>query len=195
VGMMFLPGEMSGELVIGLPAEFRSDPARWYEEPLDLNAFGDAYTTPGYVLNRMHDRYRFTISLGDDELGYVFPISNWRIKCVADEIAGPGACQALHEAGVIEFPDAVAGETCKAITEDPEKLEQYPADARLAVSASCSYGQALGEAENHYEETNSAGWDIAVDILDAVAKLTGDADPAMVNPRFPGYWEGFPPPG
>jgi hypothetical protein len=96
---------------------------------------------------------------------------------------------------VIEFPDAVAGETCKAITEDPEKLEQYPADARLAVSASCSYGQALGEAENHYEETNSAGWDIAVDILDAVAKLTGDADPAMVNPRFPGYWEGFPPPG
>src|SRR5215204_1888042 len=191
VGMMFLPGEMSGELVIGLPAEYRSDPLRWYEEPLDLNTFGDDYTTPGYVLNRMHDRYRFTISLGNDELGYVFPISNWRIKCVADEIGGPGACQALHDAGVIEFPDAVAGETCKAITEDPQKLEQYPVDARLAVSASCSYGQALGEAENHYEETNSAGWDMAVDILDAVAKLTGDANPAMVNPRFPGYWDGF----
>ena len=195
VGMMFLPGEMSGELVIGLPAGFRDDPARWYEEPHDLNAFGDAYTTPGYVLNRMHDRYRFTIGLGNDELGYVFPISNWRVKCVADEFAGPGACEALHEAGVIEFPDAVSGETCKAITEDPQLLEQYPADARLAVSASCRYGQALGEAENHYEETNSAGWDMAVDILDAVAKLTGDADPAMVNPGFPGYWDGFPPPG
>jgi hypothetical protein len=195
VGMMFLPAEVAGELVIGLPAQFRIDPGRWYEESHDLNAFGDAYTTPGYVLNRMHDRYRFTIGLGNDELGYVFPISNWRIKCVADEVAGPGACQALHDAGVIEFPDAVAGATCKAITEDPQLLEQYPADARLAVSASCRYGQALGEAEGHYEETNSAGWDLAEDILAAVASLTGDADPEMVNPRFPGYWEGFPPPG
>jgi hypothetical protein len=195
VGMMFLPGEVAGELVIGLPAEFRFDPGRWYEESHDLNAFGDAYTTPGYVLDRMHGRYRFTIGLGNDELGYVFPISNWRIKCVADEVAGPGACQALHDAGVIEFPDAVAGTTCKAITEDPALLEQYPADARLAVSASCRYGQALGEAQGHYEETNSAGWDLAEDILAAVASLTGDANPEMVNPRFPGYWEGFPPPG
>jgi hypothetical protein len=195
VGMMFLPGEVAGELVIGLPAEFRVDPARWYEEPHELNAFGDAYTTPGYVLNRMHDRYRFTIGLGNDELGYVFPISNWRVKCVADEVAGPGTCQELHEAGAIEFPDAVAGTTCKAITEDPARLEQYPAEARLALSASCRYGQALGEAEGHYEETNSAGWDLAEDILAAVAALTGDASPEMINPRFPGYWEGFPPPG
>ncbi len=195
VGIMFLPGEVAGELVIGLPAEFRSDPGRWYEEPLELNAFGDEYTTPGYVLNRMHDRYRFTIGLGNDELGYIFPISNWRVKCVADEVFGPGACQALHDAGVIEFPDSVAGETCKAITDDPERLQQYPADARPALSASCRYGQALGQAEGHYEETNSAGWDLGEDMLAAVAKLTGDDDPAMVNPEFPGYWEGFPPPG
>ncbi len=195
VGIMFLPGEVAGELVIGLPAEFRSDPGRWYEEPLELNAFGDEYTTPGYVLNRMHDRYRFTIGLGNDELGYIVPISNWRVRCVADEVFGPGACQALHDAGVIEFPDSVAGETCKAITDDPERLQQYPADARPALSASCRYGQALGQAEGHYEETNSAGWDLGEDMLAAVAKLTGDDDPAMVNPEFPGYWEGFPPPG
>jgi hypothetical protein len=194
VGMMFLPGEVAGELVIGLPADFRSDPGRWYEESLDLNAFGDEYTTPGYVLNRMHDRYRFTIGLGNDELGYIFPISNWRIRCVADEIGGPGACQALHDAGVIEFPDAVAGATCKAITEDPQQLERYPADARLALSTSCRYGQALGEAEGHYEETTSAGWDLAEDMLAAVAELTGDDSPAMVNATFPGYWEGFLPP-
>jgi hypothetical protein len=194
VGMMFLPGEVAGELVIGLPAEFRADPGRWYEEPLELNAFGDDYTTPGYVLNRMHDRYRFTIGLGNDELGYIFPISNWRVRCVADEIAGPGACQALYDAGVIEFPDAVAGETCKAITDDPQQLQQYPPQARLAVSASCRYGQALGQAEGHYEETNAAGWDLAEDMLAAVAELTGDDDPSMVNPQFPGYWEGYPPP-
>ncbi|MGH2963417.1 MAG: phage T7 gene 1.2 family protein [Solirubrobacterales bacterium] len=195
VGMMFLPGEVAGELVIGLPAEFRSDPARWYEEPLDLNAFGDDYTTPGYLLNRMHDRYEFTIGLGNDELGYIFPISNWRVKCVADDLAGPGTCQALHDAGVIEHPDAVAGTTCKAITEHPEQLDQYPPDAAQAVSASCRYGQALGEAQNHYEETNSAGWDLAEDMLGAVAELTGDDDPTEVNPDFPGYWEGYPPPG
>ena len=32
-------------------------------------------------------------------------------------------------------------------------------------------------------------------MLAAVAALTGDDDPAMVNPDFPGYWEGYPPPG
>jgi hypothetical protein len=194
VGMMFLPGESAGEVVIGLPAGFRTDPGRWYEEPHDLNAFGDAYTTPGYVHRRMHDRYEFTIGLGNDELGYIFPISNWRVKCVADEVAGPGACQGLYDAGLLDFPDAVAGTTCKTITEDPSALEAYPPEAALAIGASCRYGQALGEAENHYEETNSAGWDLAADMLAAVGRLTGDTSPAQVNPDFPGYWKGFPPP-
>jgi hypothetical protein len=194
VGMMFLPGEVAGEIVAGLPAEFRTDPGRWYDEPAGLHAFGDDFTTPGYVLNRMHDRYEFTIGLGNDELGYIFPISNWRVACVADEFAGEGTCQALHDAGVIEHPDAVAGTTCKAITEDPARLEGYPPDAALAVSASCRYGQALGEAQGHYEETNSAGWDLAADMLAAVAALTGDDDPEQVNPEFPGYWLDFPPP-
>jgi hypothetical protein len=195
VGMMFLPGEASGEVVIGLPAEFRTDPGRWYEEPHELNAFGDAYTTPGYVHSRMHDRYEFTVGLGNDELGYIFPISNWRVKCIADEVAGPGTCQALYDAGVLDFPDAVAGSTCKAIAEDPDRLAGYPTDVAIALSASCRYGQALGQANGHYEETNSAGWDLAADVLAAVATLTGDANPAMVNPDFPGYWKGYPPPG
>src|ERR671919_547017 len=194
VGMMFLPGEVAGELVVGLPAEFRTDPGRWYDEAAGLHAFGDEFTTGGYVLNRMHDRYEFTIGLGNDELGYIFPISNWRVACVADEFAGPGTCQALHEAGGIEHPDAVAGTTCKAITEDPSRLDDYPPDAALAVSASCRYGQALGEAQGHYEETNSAGWDLAADMMAAVAALTGDANPAEVNPDFQGYWLEFPPP-
>src|ERR687897_855938 len=194
VGMMFLPGEVAGEIVAGLPAEFRTDPGRWYDEPAGLHAFGDDFTTPGYVLNRMHDRYEFTIGLGNDELGYIFPISNWRVACVADQFAGEGTCQALHDAGVIEHPDAVAGTTCKAITEDPARLEGYPPDAALAVSASCRYGQALGEAQGHYEETNSAGWDLAADMLAAVAALTSDDDPEQVNPEFPGYWLDFPPP-
>ena len=61
-------------------------------------------------------------------------------------LAGPGTCAALHAAGVIEFPDAVAGATCKAVTEDPSLLADY-GPAAEAVAASCRYGQALGEAE------------------------------------------------
>jgi hypothetical protein len=194
IGMMFLPGEAAGELVVGLPSQFRADPGRWYDEPLDEHAFGPALTTPGYVLGRMHDRYRFTIGLGNDELGYIFPISNWRVSCVADEVAGEGRCAQLYEDGWLDYPDAVAGTTCKQLAEDPGKIDEYPPREGFFVQASCRYGQALGEAQGHYEETNSAGWDLAVDMLDAVAELTGDDNPAQVNPKFAGYWPGLPPP-
>ncbi len=142
----------------------------------------------------MHDRYKFTVGLGNDELGYIFPISNWRVKCVADEVAGPGTCQQLYDGGFLDYPDSVAGTTCKAIAEDPSVLSSYPPDVGLLIGASCRYGQALGQAQSHYEETNSAGWDLATDMLDAVAALTGDANPEMVNPDFPGYWKTYPPP-
>ncbi|MGH9210951.1 MAG: hypothetical protein ACRD2C_09745 [Acidimicrobiales bacterium] len=195
IGMMFLPAEVAGELVVGLPADFRTDPGRWYLEPPGRHAFGDDFQIPGYVLNRMHDRYEWTIGLGNDEMGYAIPLSNWRVSCVADQLAGPGTCQALHDAGVIEFPDAVAGATCKAITEDPSRLDAYPPEVRPALEGSCRYGQALGEAEGHYEETNSAGWDLADDILAAVAALTGDDSSEQVNRRFPGYHIGNRPDG
>jgi hypothetical protein len=194
VGMMFLPGEMSGELVNGLPAAFRSTPEKFYAEPPGTHAFGDALTTPGFVKQRMHDGYEWTISLGGDELGYVIPISNFRAKCVIDEFV-PGGCAALYASGDIEFPDAVAGATCKHITEDPTALEGKSALAALGISASCKYGQALGEANGHYEETNSASWDLSQVILDSVAQLTGDHDATQVNPDFPGWWTGNLPPG
>jgi hypothetical protein len=195
IGMMFLPGEIPGELTAGLPAGFRSTPQNWYEEPLGLHAFGADYTIPGYTTRRMSDAYRWTIGLGSDELGYFIPISNFRVLCVADAFIGPGACAALHDAGAIEFPDSVAGATCKAITDDPSLLENYPEPARTAVAASCRYGQALGEALGHYEETNAAGWDMAQDMMRAVGAVTGNADATQVNPDFPGWWQGFLPPG
>ena len=195
VGMMFLPGEIPGELTIGLPSAFRSQPQNWYEEPPGRHAFGDDYTIPGYTTARMADAYRWTIGLGSDQLGYFIPISNFRVLCVADFLLGPGACAALYAAGAIEFPDSVAGTTCKAVTDDPTLLLGYPEPARTAVAASCRYGQALGEAEGHYEETNAAGWDMVQDMMDAVAALTGDGDTTEVNPDFPGWWQGFLPPG
>ena len=60
--------------------------------------------------------------------------------------------------------------------------------------ASCTYGQAIAEADGHYPETNSAGWDMAADILAAVGALTGNHSTQEVNPDFPGYNDEFTPP-
>jgi hypothetical protein len=189
VGMMFLPGEVPGELTIGLPALFRSEPENWYEEPAGTHAFGDDYQVPGYAQRRMSDRYEWMVGLGSDQIGYFVPLSNYRVACVADLLAGPGACDGLHAAGAIEFPDAVAGATCKRITDDPSELAGYPEPARTAIWASCRYGQLLDEAQGHYEETNSAGWDIVQDMMDAIGVLTGNSDPTEVNPAFKGWWQ------
>jgi hypothetical protein len=192
VGVMFVPAEIGPESTIGLPAGYPDAPEHWHADDLSLHASGDAYETVGYVKNRMADEYRWIVGLGNDELGYVVPLADFRVMCVADELAGPGTCAALHAAGVIEHPDAIAGSTCKAVTEDPSLLAQY-GDAAPAIAASCRYGQALGEARDHYEETNSAGWDLEADILAAVGTLTGSSDPASVNPDFPGWWMGHTP--
>jgi hypothetical protein len=135
------------------------------------------------------------IGLGSDQLGYFIPLSNFRVYCVADGFVGPGTCAALHAAGLIEFPDAVAGATCKRITEDPDALAAYPSPYNQLIAASCRYGQAFDEADGHYEETNSAGWDMVQDMMDAVGALTGNFDATEVNPAFPGWWEGYLPPG
>ena len=48
---------------------------------------------------------------------------------------------------------------------------------RTALHAVCRYGQALGrelgEPEDHYEETNSAGWDMVDDTWEAATRLFG----------------------
>jgi hypothetical protein len=192
VGMMWLPAEMGPELTIGMPAGYLASPTDWHELPDDppLHAFGPEYVTGGYVKNRMADPYRWVVGLGNDELGYVVPLADYRISCVADQVAGPGTCQFMFEHGVIEYPDAVAGARCKAITEDPSLLPADPSAAQ-AIAASCRYGQAFGEANDHYEETNSAGWDLEADILAGVAELTGSHDATVVNPDFAGWWMGL----
>jgi hypothetical protein len=189
VGMMFLTGEVAGELVIGLPSAFRTSPENWYDEAPGTHTFGADYTIPGYVLAHMSDPYKWTIGLGSDQLGYHVPISNFRALCVADELGTPGVCDELYQTGKIEYPDSVAGETCKGLVEG---TLPYPG---FLVVASCTYGQALGEADGHYEETNSAGWDLAADLLDAVAAVTEVDVADEVNPAFPGWWPGFLPPG
>jgi hypothetical protein len=189
VGTMWIPAEIGPESTIGLPSGYSASPATWHELALSLHANGADYVTSGYVKNRMDDEYRWIVGLGNDELGYAVPLADYRVRCVADEIAGPGTCAALHAAGVIEYPDSIAGATCKAITEDPSLLGAY-GPAAEAVAGSCRYGQAFGEADDHYEETNSAGWDLEADLLAAVAALSGSNDPTRENPSFPGWWTG-----
>jgi hypothetical protein len=70
-----------------------------------------------------------------------------------------------------------------------------PRAAAPAVAGSCRYGQALGEADDHDEETNSVGWDLEADILDTVGVLTGNTGAATVNEDFPGWWIGLSPLG
>lgn len=191
IGMLFMPGEVVGELVVGLPAGFDDDPERWFAGDTALHASGEDYDTGGYVRALMPERYRWTIGLGNDELGYVMPLSDWRILCVA----GAANCAALHQAGVIAHPDSLSGAQCKRLADDPATITEYPEFAREAVIGSCTYGQAFGQANSHYEETNSAGWDLAEDLLDATSQLTGvERTGERIDPDFPGYWAGFPPP-
>ena len=193
IGTMWLPAEIGAESTMGLPAGYHADPALWHSADLSLHASGEAYATSGFVKNRMSDEYRWVVGLGNDELGYAVPLADYRVYCVADALAGPGTCQALNALGFIEYPDSIAGATCKAITEDPTLLGAYPPQVAQAIAGSCQYGQAFDEAEDHYEETNSAGWDLEGDILAAVATITGNADPTTINPAFPGWWPGLTP--
>lgn len=195
VGMMFMPGEIPGELTMGLPADFRSTPEDWYEEPPGRHAFGADYTIPGYIRKRMADDYKWTIGLGSDQLGYFVPLSNFRVYCVGDDFAGDGTCAFLNGAGFIEFPDSIAGATCKRITEDPSQLSDYPPQVAEVIAGSCRYGQALNDAAGHYEETNAAGWDLVEDMMRVVGDITGNRDATEVNPDFPGWWKGKLPPG
>ena len=48
-------------------------------------------------------------------------------------------------------------------------------------------------AAGHYEETNSAGWDVAADMLAALSQLTGIDDRSQINAAFPGYHHRYPP--
>ncbi len=235
LSLLFLPGEVPGELVIGLPAEVKTHPERWQDEAPARHVSPAALEIPGYVKRLMPGRLRWVAGLGNDELGYILPLANYRVKCVADQIVEPGACAKLQAAGVIEFVDGVAGSTCKAIADrgsgnadrgsgnaadrgsgiaDREAghadrgaghadrgariggraaVETGPGGApHEAVVASCRYGQVLGQAAGHYEETNSVGWDAAQDMFDAVARLTGSRDTTQVNPEFAGHWHQHP---
>ena len=173
VGFLFMPGELPPELVIGLPADFASNTAAYFEFP-ELHATGEGYAIPGALLDLVPTSQTFTVGLGGDELGYWVPLNEYRLRCMDLEIpADTGyTCQRLFDEGLLVSPDAVAGPTCRALTDEPP-IAATP--AQQALAAVCRYGQALGrelgEPEDHYEETNAAGWDLVDDLWTAATQL------------------------
>ena len=176
VGFLFMPGELPPELVIGLPTDFATDTAKYFEFP-DLHATGDDYAIPGALLDLVPTSQTFTVGLGGDELGYWVPLNEYRLKCMDLEIPPETGytCQRLFDEGLLVSPDAVAGPTCRALTDG---LPISTSPSTQALAAVCRYGQALGrelgEPEDHYEETNAAGWDLVDDLWTAAVQLFSD---------------------
>lgn len=176
VGILWMPGELPPELVHGLPADFNTAPPEKYYEQPHLHAVGSDYRLPGHLLSLVDESTTLTVGLGGDQIGYYVPVDEYRLRCL-DLVLPPGAsCADLATRGVIEAPDWIGGRTCKTITDDASALAALGADAD-AVAAICRYGQGLGrelgEPEDHYEETNAAGWDMIDDLWAAARRLFG----------------------
>ena len=174
VGFLFMPGELPPELVIGLPDDFVSNINAYYLQPAE-HATGADYAIPGFLLDLVPSRITFTVGLGGDELGYWVPINEARLKCL-DLALPPGSgwtCQRLFDEGYLITPDAVGGPVCRQLWDDPASVTDNGQVA--ALTAVCRYGQALGrelgEPAGHYEETNSAGWDLVDDLWAAAEQL------------------------
>ncbi len=198
VGFMFLPGELPPELVIGLPADWATDSDQYYVAADEQHARGDDYRTPGYLLDLVDEPTTFVVGLGGDELGYWVPLNEVKMRCAADILGPEGGCAAAFEAGLIDFVDGVSGTQCRTIEDVPALLGAAdPALAQIALD-SCRYGQALGrelgEPPGHYEETNSAGWDLVDDTWAAAVQLFGRDGSGSINPNNPGYTLYNPPP-
>lgn len=176
VGMLFLPGEVSSELVIGLPEDFATAPAEKYNEQPDEHAVGADYTIPGHYLSLVDEAITFVVGLGMDEVGYFVPASDYRLQCHPLSLSAlPGtSCDDLAARGAIESPTWVGGITCQQVFDDAAFFASLGADGP-AVQAVCYYGQMVGaeieQPAGHYEETNSAGWDLVDDLWAATVKL------------------------
>lgn len=191
IGMLFTPGEVQSHLVKGLPADFRSGDGSAYYSPSTegFHVPADELSIPGPLLDLLDTSERWFIGIGQGAIGYVIPIDDWRVLCIGDALAGAGTCAGLHALGFIAHPDSLSGAQCKTITENPASLAGLSAAVQQVLAGSCAYGQAFGEAREHYEETNALGWDIAADMHAAVERMMGRTSDRQVNPSFIGYWQ------
>ena len=183
IAMMYIPGELTPELVVGLPDDFDMTEAsltKYYGDDRIRHALPDAYTIPGALLDLVDESITFTVGLGGDQLGYHVVISDFKIGCSEDVLAAVGApsCSELNAYGVVnktEYQDEtsywVSGQLCKNVDEGHQgTLEQLGALAPV-IGGLCRYGQMLEQENDHYHETNGVGWDLAADLFKAAETL------------------------
>ena len=154
-----LPGELAPELAAGLPQDFDlpSSTAKYYEEP-EFHAVGPAYVLPGVLADLKTDGCTpsspcWFLGLTQDEIGYCFPISDWRILCYGTT----EDCAAAHAKGALAYADSASGSQCKQIVENQSDAQNYYVatwdyPTWTLVNQTCFYGQFHGQAKSHYEE-------------------------------------------
>lgn len=195
--MLFMPGEIPPEMLIGLPQGFDKDASPWYRAPVGNHARGSDYQFPGYIESLMSDDFIMAIGLGNDQLGYWVPPADVRVTCAGDLVGGDGTCASLHEAGIIAWPKEMSGRRCKKIVDDGGAPAGTLPEIAQALEATCRYGLMLGKlygyTDGHYEETNNAGWDLVEDSWEAWRQLFPDGQPQRINPDLVGYTPQNPP--
>lgn len=119
--MQSMPGEHAPELVTGVPADFDTPAGlRYYENP-NLHAVGSEFAFPGTMHSMLGCSTTCNAStpactncmftgLGEDELGYVVPITDYRVGCL--DTFNASFCQGAQ----LDFPgDGMRGTSCAAI--------------------------------------------------------------------------------
>ena len=165
----FLPGEVPGELVIGLPKGIKATPERWADEQPSDHTPPEQITIPGYVKRMLPGTWTWAVGLGNDELGYILPLSDYRVLCVADKLAGAGACARLHAGGPDRLSRCRGRCALQGAGRGPVGAGGAPRGARARPSSGRAAMVRPWGDRRHYEETNSAGWDVAADMMAAVA--------------------------
>ena len=154
-----IPGELAPELSAGLPKNFDlpSSVSKYYSEP-EKHVTGAAYTMPGVVFDMLGCSISepcWIFGLTQDEIGYILPISDWKILCTASK----ENCTLMFESGALAYPDAASGNQCKQISDHPiiqkqHYISNYSFDIWNMVNHTCTYGTFFGEAPDHYEEVS-----------------------------------------
>jgi len=78
LGLASVPAELLPELSVGLPADFDSNPDRYFPQHARAHKTGEAYRLMYPPLKRaMKTPYKMVVSLSGDDLGYVIPRSDF----------------------------------------------------------------------------------------------------------------------
>ena len=125
VGMLFVPGEVPSELVVGLPSDFNTAPdTKYYHDAANDHAVGDKYVIPGNYLSLVDE----PLLSSSDWVRTNWAISS-RLRITVCSVTHshcprvPGAsCADLAARGVIESPTWVGGLTCQRAFDNPAFL-------------------------------------------------------------------------